>query len=73
MQNEAQEEMKRFQMYHQQKMQMEEKNNSDILTQENVENLTNPENNLIDVSDQESVFSDDSDDNSDDDEVILRF
>ena len=68
MQNEAQEELRRFQLYHQQKMQMEEENNSDELTQENVENLSTSPNNLIDVSDQESVFSDNSSNEDSDDE-----
>ena len=70
MQQEAQEEMKRFQMYHTEKMQ---ENNDEselkIPQDENIENLTQSPTNLIDVSEQDSDYSDsgsDSDSEADD-------
>tara|TARA_Y100001970_G_scaffold276330_1_gene378862 strand:+ start:450 stop:1127 length:678 start_codon:yes stop_codon:yes gene_type:complete len=84
MQTDAQEEMKRFQMYHQQQMheqqmheqQMhEQQTNNSVqaipLTEENVNEVIHKEDNLIDVSDDESQFDsseDDSDDEQSDDE-----
>lgn len=73
---EAQEEMKRFQMFHEQQMQMAQQQHNPHTGQhsdEPTEQMRNEPNNLIDVSDQESDLSDMSeeessdDDNSDDD------
>ena len=74
MQVEAQEEMKRFQMFHEQQMQMrqhhEEQQHNPHTGQhsdEPTEQMRSEPNNLIDVSDQESDLSDMSDDESSDD------
>ena len=71
-QSEAEEEMKRFQMYHQQQMQMNQMSGNmdsheqhNVVSDENIENFTNQPTTLIDVSDKESEFSDESDDDSD--------
>ena len=75
MQVEAQEEMKRFQMFHEQQMQMrqhhEEQQHNPHTGQhsdEPTEQMRSEPNNLIDVSDQESDLSDMSDDESSDDD-----
>tara|TARA_B100000242_G_scaffold289222_1_gene258700 strand:- start:57 stop:716 length:660 start_codon:yes stop_codon:yes gene_type:complete len=74
MQNEAEEEMKRFQMYHEQQMQMQQMHQMEHseetevpLTQENVNEMIEKENNLIDVSDEESQFDSSEDDSDDED------
>ena len=82
MQVEAQEEMKRFQMYHEQRQQMQMQQMQQMkqgeetqvpLTEENVNEMIQTENNLIDVSDEDSQFDsseDDSDDEDSDNENI---
>lgn len=72
MQNESEEELKRFHMYHQQQLHEQNINNSvdDPLT-ENNDIIHKESNNLIDVSDEENEFDsseDDSDDEQSDDE-----
>jgi len=70
MQNEAEEEMKRFQMYHEQQrqMQMQQMEQTELpLTEENVNEIIHKDSNLIDVSDDESQL-DSSDIDSDDED-----
>lgn len=72
MQNDSEEEMKRFQMYHQQQLHEEQLheqniNDSDEPLAENNDTIHKEENNLIDVSDEESEF-DSSEDESDDED-----
>lgn len=67
MQIEAQEEMKRFQMYQTEQMQSSENDDISKTTDENIEKFTTSPNNLIDVSDKDSDFSEESDSDSDSD------
>ena len=70
MQDQAQEEMKRFQVFHQQQMSQQNRQNAEYNEEEeeNMENVKIEPTTLIDVSDQESDFSEDSDSDSDDDD-----
>jgi hypothetical protein len=68
MQDQAQEEMKRFQVFHQKQMSQQNRQNAEYNgEEENMENVKIEPTTLIDVSDQESDFSEDSESDSDSD------